>query len=67
MKTIEKITATMVDAARESRFEHPDISPLPARDEPSLIQWATEQQIQDVSKKLARIKLVVDNQGNTTG
>ena len=58
MKTIDKMTETMAGAARELRFGHPNIPLLPAREKQSLIQWTTEQQIQEVSKKLARIKQV---------
>ena len=45
-------------AARKSRFGHSNIPPFPARDKQSLIQWTTEQQIQEVSKKLAGINEV---------
>ena len=58
MKTTEKMTQTIVGAARELRFSHPNVPRLSARDKQSLIQWTTEQQIQEVSKKLARIKQV---------
>ena len=56
MKTTEKMRETTVGAARELRFGQPHIPSLPARDKRSLIQWTTDQQIQEVSKKLARIK-----------
>ena len=57
----EKIVGT----ARESRFGHQDVPVLPARDEQSLIQWTTEQQIQEVSLKLASIKQVaIRSEGN---
>ena len=60
MKIVEKmpVPETMVGAARVLGFGPPDIRSLPARDKRSLIQWTTEQQIQEVSKKLARIKQV---------
>lgn len=58
MKTTEKLTETVVSAARESCFDHPIIPPLPVREQKSLIQWTTEQQIEEVSKKLAKINQV---------
>ena len=52
-------------AARKSRFGHSNIPPFPARDKQSLIQWTTEQQIQEVSLKLASIKQVaIRSEGN---
>jgi hypothetical protein len=58
MKTTEKMTETIVGAARELRFGHPNIPLSSARDKASLIQWTTERQIQEVSKKLAGINQV---------
>jgi hypothetical protein len=58
MKTTEKLTETVVGEARTMRLGQPNIPLLRARDKPSLIQWTTEQQIQEVSKKLARINQV---------
>ncbi len=55
MKTTEKVTKAIVGAARESRLPHRGAPLLPARDKQSLIQWTTRRQIQEVSKKLARI------------
>jgi hypothetical protein len=49
------MTETTIGAARKSPSGHPNIPPFPARDKQSLIQWTTEQQIQQVSKKLAGI------------
>ncbi len=58
MKTIENMKEHIVGPARELCFGHLDVPVLPARDKQSLIQWTTEQQIQEVSEKLARIKQV---------
>ena len=58
MKTPKKMPETIVGAARELLFGHPDIPALPARDKRSLIQWKTELQIQEVSKMLAGINQV---------
>jgi hypothetical protein len=58
MKMTEKMTETIVGAARELCFGPPNTPLLSARDKASLIQWTTERQIQEVSKKLARINRV---------
>ena len=58
MRTIDNLKNDIGGAARELCFAQQDIPLLPTRHKQSLIQWATEQQIQEVSKKLARIKQV---------
>jgi hypothetical protein len=58
MKTTEKLTDTIVPAAHtaeRSRFLNSKAPLVPTRTEKSLIQWPTEQQIQEVSTRLARI------------
>ena len=37
------------------RFDHEEISFAPARTQQSVIQWPSEKQLQDVSKRLLRI------------
>jgi hypothetical protein len=58
MKTTEKITKASPGATIEVRFGEPNSPLLPARHKKTLIQWATEQEVQEVSKHLASIKQV---------
>jgi hypothetical protein len=58
MKATERTTGTIMGTAREFGSGRPNTPLLPARDKQNLIQWKTEQQIQEVSKKLARINQV---------
>jgi hypothetical protein len=55
MNATQKLKATLPGAARELRVGVPAASLVPARDKRSLIQWATNEQIQEVSKQLAAI------------
>jgi len=58
MKTTQKMTKTNVPAARPAgklRFLNPHADLFPARSRQSHIQWPTEQQIQEVSRRLAGI------------
>jgi hypothetical protein len=59
MKTTGKLTKTIVPATRlagQSRFLNSNEPLFLARTENSLIQWPTEQEIQEVSARLARIR-----------
>ncbi len=61
MKTTRILTKSRVGRATKSRragrihFTQPEAPLFPERTEHSLIQWPTEQQIQEVSRRLARI------------
>ena len=52
------LTKTTIKPGSESGFDDPDAGSSLARSKQSLIQWPTEQQIQHVSKQLAKIEQV---------
>jgi len=58
MKTTGKITEAIVSAEPESSLGHSNVTLLPSKERQSRIQWATEQQIQEVSKQLTKINQV---------
>jgi hypothetical protein len=55
------MTKTLMGSARQRsklRVGNPNADLFPVRSEQSFIQWPTEQQIQEVSERLARIRRV---------
>jgi len=58
VKTTENTTEAATSVAPELPFNFSNMPRLPVKSKPSLIQWATEQQIQEVSKQLAAINQV---------